>query len=336
MKKLTAFLSAACLLFTAAFLTSCSDGRDILASTDREKVVVLTADGEDVPYEMYYYIAGMLKTSYEERYGADCFTGADSADYRSMFEDEVTATLKNMYATVSACRAYGIDPDEEGISYYVDYEMDKVYASYGGDYAAYKEAISEYCMNDAVYRFIVRNDVLAETLMARMTEKGDIERDPEKIREIFSGDGMVRVKNLLIKYTDTRTDAESKTLAESLKERLDGGEDFDTLLNRYGEDLFMFSNPDGYYVTRGNYHEEFEDAAFSLDIGEYSGVIETPAGYSIVMRCEKDEEYIDRHFDSLSESYAKGAYNVLLGGYAGKMDLKPTGDYAKYAMFQGS
>ena len=59
---------------------------------------------------------------------------------------------------------------------------------------------------------------------------------------------------------------------------------------------------------RGTRSEEFEEAAFSLQIGEISDIVKTDAGYSIILRCEKDPDYFDRHSDLVLNEYTETRY----------------------------
>ena len=47
------------------------------------------------------------------------------------------------------------------------------------------------------------------------------------------------------------------------------------LVKKYGESLYMINNTDGYYVCRGMWEKENEDAVFALDEGEISEVIKS-------------------------------------------------------------
>mgnify|MGYP002519598256 CR=1 FL=1 len=97
--------------------------------------------------------------------------------------------------------------------------------------------------------------------------------------------------------------------------------------------VFMFNNTDGYYVTRGNFHEEFEDTAFSLEIGEVSGIIKTDAGLSIIKRYEKDAAYIEKNADSLASDYIEGLYNIALDKYSSTLVIEDTPKASKYSIF---
>jgi foldase protein PrsA len=105
--------------------------------------------------------------------------------------------------------------------------------------------------------------------------------------------------------SDEGIDAEAKMAnndqeyrAQSILDRLKGGEDFsavakevsdDEITKEYGGDLGFFG--------RGEMVPEFEEAAFGLEVGQISDVIKTDYGYHIVKTTDKkvlenDEEQV--------------------------------------------
>ena len=76
--------------------------------------------------------------------------------------------------------------------------------------------------------------------------------------------------------------------ANDILSRLNSGEDFTTLAFQYdpatGGDLGWF--PKGYLTEPA-----LETAAFSLDPGKYSDVIQTPLGYHILLVIERDAQH---------------------------------------------
>ncbi|MBO6053428.1 MAG: peptidylprolyl isomerase [Clostridia bacterium] len=302
-------LLAVLFLFTAV---SCGKkGEKLLESSKAEKTPVMKIGGYNVPMEIYRYLALNYKRDLEAGESADVWLGESGEALLEELEYDVTAALAYLYATVSLADDYGIHADDAYIADTVEMQMKALYEDYGDDYEAYVEYLRSYNMNDSVYRFFVRNDVLAEELVAEMEKRGEIPTDDASLRAILAGDEVVRVKQILVTAEDM-TDEEAEAAANSLLDRVRAGEDFDTLVQKEGRDLYMFNNPDGYYISRGSYHREFEDAAFSLAVGETSGVIRTDAGWSILKRYEKEQSYLNEHFDDLADEYITGQYNIRL------------------------
>ena len=100
----------------------------------------------------------------------------------------------------------------------------------------------------------------------------------------------VRASHILLMYkgsarsTASRSKEEAKTEIEDLKQKIDGGADFaeiakahsDCPSGRKGGDLGTFG--------RGQMVGPFEDAAFGMEVGQTSGVVETDFGYHLIKR----------------------------------------------------
>ena len=152
-------------------------------------------------------------------------------------------------------------------------------------------------------------------------------------RSIDIGDVASSVLLKILITLDDKTDAEALALANKILERIENGEDFDSLIQKYGKDLYMFNNDDGYYVCRGTLHEAFEEAAFSIDVGEVSGIVKTDAGYSIIKRYEKEESYLKEHFDELAENYITSCYNLALEKREDELTVTDTKELQNYSIF---
>ncbi len=332
--KLTALLLCSVLLSTAA--VSCGDEKKVLESTKEEKSVVMVVDGYDVPLELYRYVALNTKSDMEAVHGASAWVGEGSEELVRELEERIDETIIHMYTTMVVCEDYGIKPSDSYFDDTVDLKMKSVYESYDNDYEAYNNEIAGYYMTDNVYRFITKNEIFAEELINKMASDGTIPSSPEKLEEILTGDEFVHVKQLLVPADNGKSDEENYAYAEELLEKVEAGEDFDALIQKYGGDLYLFNNSDGYYVSRGSYFEEFEEAAFSLEVGEHSGIIKTSAGYSILKRYEKDPVYMAENFDTLSQDYIRGQFNLILAEREKKLTVKKTAALDKYSIFSMS
>ncbi len=333
-RKICLVLVSLMLLSSLPALSSCKGSEDLLLSSDTDLTVVMKADGYDVPYEIYRYVAESYRNQYRDNYGPGFQNWENGDAILEEFENDVESMIKKLYTTPLVCRDYGLDPDSEVIVTQVDFAMDDIYASYDYDYRKYMEDIEEYNMNDSVYRFLTRNDILAQELMEIFISRGIIKTDETEIREVFGSDKVVRIKNLLISATNGKSDEENRKLAEELLAKLEAGADFESLLKQYGEDLYMFNNPDGYYIVGGNFIEEFEDLAYSLEVGEISGILETASGYSIMKRYEKEQTYLDEHYEELRKMYITGTYNLMLADAMNNMVLEKTEEFSRYQILK--
>lgn len=86
------------------------------------------------------------------------------------------------------------------------------------------------------------------------------------------------------KSAETRTRAEAKTLADAVVARLEAGEDFAKVARELSDDASASLGGDLGPVAPGQLVPAFEDAAFALDVGGRSGVVESPYGFHIIER----------------------------------------------------
>lgn len=332
MKTATRF-AAVCIAGTLLLSATSCDKKKVLESSKEEQTVVMTVAGHDVPMEIYRYIALNYKSTYESGKTADIWLGESGSALLDELDSDVKESVVYLYATLAMCDEYDIHADDSYITDSLDIVMDSIYDEYDYDYEVYADTIAQYHMNDGVYRFIMRNDLLSEELLNAMISRGEIPTDEDTLRAIFDGDDFIRVKQILIASDNGKTDEENLETAEGLLERVKNGEDFDTLVQQYGEDLYMFNNDNGYYFAKGRLDTAFEDAAFELEIGEVSEIIETSAGYSIIKRYEKDSSYIDENFDDLCNDYIDGCYNIALETFAETLTVTETDALENYSIF---
>ncbi|MBQ8402377.1 MAG: peptidylprolyl isomerase [Clostridia bacterium] len=324
------------ILSLALLLSGCSDSSK-LASTREESTPVIKINEYEVPMELYRYVAMNYRTQYEagltEEEAAGLWLGDEGKQRLAELEENTFSTLRNLYATLSLAAEYNLTPDSALINESVSTRMDEIYESYENDTDAYLESLEPYYMNDTVYRFLTQDEVLTEELFYAMLNRGEILSDEEALRDMIESDRFIRIKQILIAADNGNSAETNRAKAEEIHDRLEAGEDFETLLKTCGEDLYMFNNADGYYIIRGNRYEAFEDAAFALEAGEYSDVVETEAGYSILMRYEKETDYINSHFDELCQEYFDSAYNAILQEHLATLTVVKLPALENYTIF---
>ncbi|MBQ7900625.1 MAG: peptidylprolyl isomerase, partial [Clostridia bacterium] len=89
---------------------------------------------------------------------------------------------------------------------------------------------------------------------------------------------------------------------------------FNSLVEQYGEDPGMASQPEGYLFTKGQMVEEFETAAYALKVGAVSGIVESSYGYHIIKRVEN--VYTDEILEQTKTMLVADKVNAVFDGYA--------------------
>ena len=100
----------------------------------------------------------------------------------------------------------------------------------------------------------------------------------------YDSDGSVKV----LEISDERYE-EKIRFADSIRQRVLDGEDFETLIQQYTEDLSADKYRNGRYVTEGNgYFQPIADAVTNMEIGEMR-LFQTQIGIHLVQRIELDD-----------------------------------------------
>lgn len=297
-KKTVAFILAAITLCMC--LTSCFNGN---------KKAVMTIDELEVPYEVYRYVALNSRWDIEAEYGKDVWE-SDKADVAlEELKDAVKGHLATMYTVCSLAKDYGLAWDDKSITAAVEIEKAQIMDEFE-DEAAFNEGLEEAGMTSGAFDFVLANEKLIDEVYLKIAYADEKNSNEEHLRELFLSDSFIRVKQILVGGENAGTAEENLEIAEGIMEKINAGGDFDAICKEYNNDLYMFNNDVGYYITRGIRDVEFEDAAFALEIGEVSGIVKTESGYSIIKRYEKDEAYIEENFASLTDEYFESLYTA--------------------------
>jgi peptidyl-prolyl cis-trans isomerase C len=100
----------------------------------------------------------------------------------------------------------------------------------------------------------------------------------------------VRASHILLMYEGsmrsraTRSKDEAQTQMAEIKTQLDAGGDFAELARSHSDCPSGMQGGDLGAFGRGQMVGEFEEAAFGLEVGGTSDVIETPFGYHVIKR----------------------------------------------------
>ncbi len=100
----------------------------------------------------------------------------------------------------------------------------------------------------------------------------------------------VRASHILLMYkgsmrsTASRSKDEALQQITDLKTQIDSGADFADLARQHSDCPSSSSGGDLGSFGRGQMVKPFEDATYSMDVGQTSGIVETDFGYHLIQR----------------------------------------------------
>ena len=285
------------------------------ASGLKDGDTALTVNGVDIPNELYLYWLAYdcyYLDSYYYQYGAAAdFTNQEIVDY--LLDDVQTAVT--YYAVLrQLC-------EENGISVTSEQDADlqsqiDAYEDENGE-GSFQTLLQSSGLSQDGFYYVNTNSYLFTSLADKLVG----EPTDADLEQYVADNGIYAVKHILLKTTDkdvtddadnvTMTadefNAQQKALAEDLLSQLQASDDmealFDQLMNEYSEDGRdsdgSLAAPNGYVAGPNDMIPEFEEASMALKPGELSDIVETSAGYHIILRLPVDTS--NYHDDWISE-----------------------------------
>jgi parvulin-like peptidyl-prolyl isomerase len=167
--------------------------------------------------------------------------------------------------------------------------------------AEYEQAGSEQGFLDALKTNGISIDHVKKIIEEQMLVNGFLETalaketqiKPEDVEKAYGEDKTASVRHILFltqgKSEQEKTEARKKI--EDVLAKIKAGEDFAALAKQFSEDLGS-KNDGGLYqdFARGTMVKPFEDAAFSIPVGQISGIVETVYGYHILQIVDRKKE----------------------------------------------
>ncbi|HSA94565.1 MAG TPA: peptidylprolyl isomerase [Acidobacteriota bacterium] len=215
---------------------------------------------------------------------------ADAGRLKEIFDRGATQIVERKLLLKEARAAKTIVPPSE-----LDQALQSEYGRAGGEEAFLKALKGADVSVDHV-KASIGETLLINKFLQGIAEKGP-KVDEAELRKAYAEETKVdktaSVRHILI-LTQGKTEAEK---AEALKKiegilaRAKAGEDFAELAKQYSEDPGSKDNG-GLYENfpRGQMVKPFDDAAFSVPVGEISNVVETNFGYHILKVIDRKKE----------------------------------------------
>ena len=319
MKRIFAAFCAVIML--ACALASCSGGE--FKSTAEEARVVGKCGGYDVKYEELRFLTLTCKAELAEKYGEEIFAPEYSGhvgEYIEELEERVEEQLEQNYASLKVFAEAGIKTTDSVTKQDVNAYVDSIINALGGE-EEYKAYLAECYMTDAVVRF---NNAL-DSCVYRYFEKISEEWDKEAYDAVMAKDGFIRTRSIFVRNDDGESVAENRKTAERVLSEIKGGKPLTSFIGKKENQDYGSCD---YYFMKGYFEEEYEEAAFALEVGEVSEVVETDGGFYIIERVEPDDGYFLDNLNALKSIYVECKMYEVINEAADRIEFE-FNDYGK-------
>ena len=212
-----------------------------------------------------------------------------------LIKELIEQMVNDKLILIKAMKDTSITVSSEQIEEALDYKLEEL----KGRFPSQVEFEQQMALEGLTYRELknkfrdeMRNQIYKDRLISHELSRVSIL--PSEVREFFERykdslpphEEAVKLAHIMLEVKASQATLDSaRARAAMIKDLLDNGADFAELAVQYSEDPSPESGGDLGYFGRGDLFGEFEKAAFALDIGQVSEVVQTKIGYHII-KCE--------------------------------------------------
>ena len=271
--------------------------------TEYDKTVVAEYDGNELTLSTFRNMYLTLSSQYPYYYGLDWMDNAETVE---LFNEQLDEYLRYGFALLRMASDAEIYITKEDIDFAFE-QFDSLKEMYGDEPETVITTVSYHSphsfLSNVVLNMVYNN--LYTSMYSPDSENFD--RIKAATLEEFAKNDIIRAKHILIKFpvaAEELTDeqkAETLAKAEEVMDKINAGENFDTLVKEYNADAGMPES--GYYFGKNEMVIEFETAAYALEENAVSGIVETPYGYHIIKRLPLNDDNLAYSNQYYSLSY---------------------------------
>ncbi len=317
------YIKLACVIFALLLLCLPLSGcKSRELTPEKQALVSVGKVGDyDVPYEEFYYLASLYTVE-----------GRSDEEIRDIISENIITN----YAILTLCDRLGISVEQKELDSAVQTELDAIIdEEFAGKRKNYINSLTELGMTDHYVRFTLRTDLLYSEAETALASTGELYTEEDEIIEYIK-QNFVRTWHFMVADNKGESSEDNiKRANEALEQLRDGKTDMYELIgSALNEDLLIPAG--GYAFAKGSKAQEYEDAAFALEIYEYSDVItfksEIASGeygdcHYVMQRLPIDDEYIDENFSTLYDAYKSAFVALKLESVKSELTFIPN-DYA--------
>lgn len=328
MKKAVAVLL---IIITILSLFSCGAKYEPVPSSEEESRVVFTLKiGEekyDVKYELYRTFFLNYRSDVD---GGDpsVWTGEERDAAIARINELILDRISSVYAAFSHAKSIGIDPYSSDVNSAISeavrigVEGNSADIKGHGDYESYLAALKKMNMNYSVSELLLRYSLTLDAISEYYGGKvdsvlgqmpGQFEVTDEAVEEYYYSDECVRIMRLFF-AKGIKTDAELQTYRADL-ENCSTPLDAALYIINTGcpvppteliKEKAAAGTTIGKYELDPAFYSEYTEAAFALDSGKVSDIVNISgqkAASHLILKLEKDTEHFELCKDEIKASY---------------------------------
>ena len=144
-----------------------------------------------------------------------------------------------------------------------------------------EEQLREHITKGLIVRRLIRREVIRQIKVSEAEMQAFFRKHPE----FFVHQDQIRVRQIFIAFPpgdDIAARGEALLRMQSIQDRLRQGDDFAALALEYSEDPSKSRGGDLGYLERSQLIPSFAEAAFALQPGEISSIVESRIGYHLI------------------------------------------------------
>ena len=251
---------------------------------------------------------------------ADQLKQFDAARLKTIVQQQAAQIGERKLLLAAATEAKTVIPPDQ-----LAQALKAQYDQAGGE-TQYQEALKTNGVSLEFVKKTIGEDMLIRAFLTK-TVFGAIKIEPAEIDKAYAGDKTATVRHILL-LPQGKPDAEKPQIRkkmEGILERARKGEDFAALAKEFTEDPGS-KETGGLYedFERGKMVKPFEDAAFSIPVGQISDIVETAYGYHIlkVENRKKETEPLDKVKAQLEETLKKQKQGAAYEAYMTELKAK--------------
>ncbi len=254
------------------------DGTPI--SSDRAQEFIADVDGVGIRRQQYEQAIDNTLRSFQQQGRAVPEEQID--EFRSQILDQLIAEEVLFQAGVDR----GYEPSGESI----DVQFEQMRAGFESQ-EAWQQALDQQDTTEEELREQLRRNAVLEQVVTDITaavepvNEQEIETFYNENPEFFETGGQIEARHILLStqgLTDEDAIAQKRTAAQEIRDELLAGADFATLAQERSEGPSASRGGSLGTFGRGQMVAPFEEAAFSLQEGEISAVVQTQFGFHVI------------------------------------------------------